>query len=165
VRRLLFAAVLLLLLPDVAAAQVDRATLTGVVRDPSNAVVANATVSVTHIATNVITRVTTDVDGTYLVLNLAPGEYLVEATTPGFQPYAQVVEVTVGSRARLAVSLAVGGVSERINVQATVPLLDTQSAVVGTTVGQHEVANLPLAIRNWDDLLFTLPGVQGDRYT
>jgi outer membrane receptor protein involved in Fe transport len=59
----------------------------------------------------------------------------------------------------------VGALTETVEVQGVTPLLDTQSAVVGTVVSQAEVSNLPLAIRNWDDLLFTLPGVQGDRYT
>ena len=40
-----------------------------------------------------------------------------------------------------------------------------QAAALGTVVSRTEIANLPLAIRNWDDLLFTIPGVQGDRYT
>jgi TonB-dependent Receptor Plug Domain len=56
-------------------------------------------------------------------------------------------------------------VTETVQVQGVTPLLDTQSPVVGSVVSQTEVANLPLAIRNWDDLLFTVPGVQGDRYT
>jgi outer membrane receptor protein involved in Fe transport len=61
--------------------------------------------------------------------------------------------------------LALGTVGETVRVEGVTPLLDTQSAVVGSVVSRDEVANLPLAIRNWDDLLFTLPGVQGDRYT
>jgi len=71
--------------------------------------------------------------------------------------------LAIGSRARLDVALVVGAVTESVTVEAAVPLLDTQSAVVGTVVSQSEIANLPLAIRNWDDRLFTLPGVQGDR--
>ena len=146
-------------------AQVDRATLTGVVRDPSNAVIPAALVKVVNIATGVDQTAVATNDGVFLVVNLASGRYLVEASATGFQTSAQTLELAVGQRARLDLSLAVGGVGETVKVEGITPLLETQSAVIGSVVSQHEVANLPLAIRNWDDLLFTVPGVQGDRYT
>jgi hypothetical protein len=165
-RRLAHAVLLLcsvLVLP--ATAQVDRATITGTVTDPSSARVGQATVSLTHLSTGVTERVSTTTDGVYRVLNLAPGTYLVEVGASGFQTLSQTIELSVGQRASLDVSLAVGGVGETVKVEGVTPLLDTQSAVVGTVVSRNEIANLPLAIRNWDDLLFTIPGVQGDRYT
>jgi outer membrane receptor protein involved in Fe transport len=148
-----------------AAAQVDRATLTGIVRDPSNAVVPAAALTVTHLATGVRHTAAATADGTFLLVNLPPGEYLVEAAAPGFQTVAQTIALAVGQRARLDLSLPVGGVGETVRVEGITPLLETQSAAVGSVVSQHEITNLPLAIRNWDDLLFTIPGVQGDRYT
>src|SRR5262245_15898397 len=66
-------------MPLVAAAQVDRATLTGVVRDPSNAAVAGATVTITHLNTGLASSVVTSDEGIYLVVNLPPGEVIVEA--------------------------------------------------------------------------------------
>ena len=44
-------------------------------------------------------------------------------------------------------------------------LINTNDATLGAVIPQMQVANLPLAIRNWDDLLALVPGVQGDRYT
>jgi outer membrane receptor protein involved in Fe transport len=155
----------LICLPALVSAQVDRATLTGVVRDPSNAVVSGATVIVTHITTGVESKVTTSDEGTYLVVNLPPGELLVEAQAAGFQKFSQTVRLEVGNRASLDLTLSVGALTETVHVEGVTPLLDTQSSVVGSVVSQAEVSNLPLAIRNWDDLLFTIPGVQGDRYT
>lgn len=146
-------------------AQVDRATLTGVVRDASSAVIPAATVKVMNIATGVAQTVTVTGNGVYLIVNLASGQYLVEAAATGFQTSSQTVELALGQRGRLDLSLPVGGVGETVTVAGVTPLLDTQSAVLGSVVSQAEVANLPLAIRNWDDLLFTVPGVQGDRYT
>jgi len=148
-----------------ASAQVDRATLTGVVRDPSNAVLPATTVTVVNTATGVEQTVTTSGEGAYLIVNLAPGPYVVTAAKAGFQTSSLSLTLSVGQRARLDLSLPLGTVGEAVTVQATAALLDTQSAVVGSVVSRNEVANLPLAIRNWDDLLFTLPGVQGDRYT
>jgi outer membrane receptor protein involved in Fe transport len=146
-------------------AQVDRATLTGIVRDPSDAVIPRAQVKVTNLATGVESTATTTDDGTYLVVNLAPGEYLVQAEAPGFQRFEQTVALELGARARLDLSLAVGSIGETVKVEGVTPLLNTESAVVGTVVDSNEVAKLPLAIRNWDDLLAMVPGVQSDRYT
>jgi outer membrane receptor protein involved in Fe transport len=163
--RLVLSALALLLVPGIAAAQIDRATLTGVVHDPSGAVVPAATIAITNDATGIRRSTTTSTDGAFLVVDLAPGAYLVETSAAGFQVHAQLVQLSTGQRARLDVSLAAGGVSETVQVQATAPLLETQAAALGTVVSRTEIANLPLAIRNWDDLLFTIPGVQGDRYT
>jgi outer membrane receptor protein involved in Fe transport len=156
---------IVLSIPSLALAQVDRATLRGTVTDPSDAVIRGATVSVTHLATGVVSAATTNDEGVYLVVNLSPGEYLVEGQANGFQKFSQTVLLEVGQRGQLDLSLPVGGIGEAVVVEGVTPLLDTSSAVVGTVVSQMEVSNLPLAIRNWDDLLFTLPGVQGDRYT
>src|SRR5215212_8862252 len=146
-------------------AQVDRATLTGIVKDPSAAVVATAKVMITSLATNSVATATTSNDGTYLVVNLAPGEYLVQVEAPGFQRFERTVALELGARSRLDVILAVGSIGETVTVSGVTPLLSTESAVVGTVVDSKEVASLPLAIRNWDDLLALVPGVQSDRYT
>ena len=62
-------------------------------------------------------------------------------------------------------SLAVGSIGETVKVEGVTPLLSTESAVLGTVVNSNEMDKLPLAIRNWDDLLAMVPGVQSDRYT
>ncbi|MBZ5557091.1 MAG: TonB-dependent receptor, partial [Acidobacteriia bacterium] len=55
--------------------------------------------------------------------------------------------------------------AETVTVAETPQLLQTTDASIGAVIPQSQVANLPLAIRNWDDLLALVPGVQGDRYT
>jgi hypothetical protein len=146
-------------------AQVDRATLTGVLKDPTDAVLRGAKVTVTSLATGVSTSVTTSNEGVYLVVNLPSGEYLVQAEATGFQRYEQTVSLELGARSRLDMSLAVGSVGETVKVEGVTPLLSTESAVLGTVVDKNEMDKLPLAIRNWDDLLAMVPGVQSDRYT
>jgi len=159
------AALLLLVMAAPAFAQVDRATLTGIVRDPSDAVIAGALVRVTNLATNSLVTTTTTAEGTYLVVNLAPGQYLLQVEAQGFQRFEQTVSLEVGARSRLDLSLAVGSVGETVTVEGVTPLLNTENAVLGTVVTRQEVDKLPLAIRNWDDLLALVPGVQSDRYT
>ena len=155
----------LLLCAVVAEAQVDRATLTGVVRDASDAVLPKARITVTSLATGASSTATTSSEGVYLVVNLTPGEYLVQAEATGFQRYEQTVSLELGARSRLDMSLPVGSIGETVTVAGVTPLLSTESAVLGTVVDSNEIDRLPLAIRNWDDLLSMVPGVQSDRYT
>ena len=96
-----------------ASAQVDRATLTGIVRDPSDAVIAKAQVTVTSLATGVVAKVTTNDNGTYLVVNLLPGEYLVQAEATGFQRFEQTVSAGDRRRARGSTSRCRSGRSAR----------------------------------------------------
>ena len=156
---------LILACASTALAQVDRATLTGIVKDPSEASIPGATVTVTNLATGIASKGTANQEGTYLVVNLAPGEYLVQAEAQGFQRFEQTVLLETGQRARLDLSLAVGSVGETVTVEGVTPLVNTETAALGTVVDRNEVSKLPLAIRNWDDLLAMVPGVQSDRYT
>jgi outer membrane receptor protein involved in Fe transport len=160
-----WALVVWLALATSAYAQVDRATLTGIVRDPTDAVINQAQVKVTSLATNAVSTATTTGEGMYLVLNLAPGEYLVQVEAQGFQRFEQTVSLSTGARARLDIALAVGSIGETVTVEGVTPLVNTENAVLGTVVNSTEVEKLPLAIRNWDDLLSLVPGVQSDRYT
>ena len=166
-RKLLNATALasMLCVAAIAHAQVDRATVTGIVKDPSDAPIPNAVVKVTSLATNSVATSTTNTDGSYLVVNLAPGTYLVQIEAPSFQRFEQTISLELGARSRLDVSLTVGPIDETVTVEGVTPLLSTESAVLGTVVDRNEVAKLPLAIRNWDDLLSLVPGVQSDRYT
>src|SRR5262245_8948171 len=157
-------AVLLLLVPA-APAQVDRATLSGVVKDTGGGVVPGATVLVTNLATNVDSQQTTTDSGSYQVVNLIPGRYRIDVELSGFKKSSQVVTLEVGQRARVDVELAVGALAETVTVTGTAQLLNTNDATLGAVIPQVQVSNLPLAIRNWDDLLALVPGVQGDRYT
>ena len=155
----------LVLSAALAHAQVDRATLTGTVTDESGGALSTATVVVTNGATKVATRVRTNNDGTYLAVNLIPGQYLIEVEAAGFQTKTDAIILQVGERGRLDVTLGVGGLAEAVTVEGARRLLNTEQAALGTVLDQNAIAKLPLAIRNWDDLLALVAGVQGDRYS
>ncbi len=148
-----------------ASAQVDRATLSGVVKDLTGAVIPNAAVSATHIATNLVSRSRTTGSGSYLIVNLASGQYRVEVEAAGFEKTEQAVILETGQRAALDFAMGVGGIAEAVTVVEGRRLLSTTQANLGAVIEQTAVAKLPLAIRNWDDLLALVPGVQGDRFT
>ena len=153
-----------LALAATASAQVDRATLSGVVKDSGGAVVPGATVTLINTATNVVATQASRDNGSYLFLNLIPSSYRLDVELAGFQKSSQTIVLEVGQRALLDVTLAVGSLAEVVTVMERTPLLNT-TAVLGTVVPQSSVANLPLAIRNWDDLLAMIPGVQANRFT
>jgi len=148
-----------------ASAQVDRATVTGTVRDDSGGVVPGATVTARNVATNVPSPSITDAQGTYSIGALIPGSYIVEVELVGFQKTNRKVDLDVGQRSRVDFTLAVGAVEQSVTVQASSPIINTEQATLGTVISSVEVAKLPLSLRNWDDLIGGAAGVQGDRYT
>src|SRR5262245_35001763 len=164
-RILVVAALLALAIPGVALAQVDRATLAGTIKDSGGAVIPGATVSVTNVATNVASQQQTTETGTYLFVNLIPGKYEIDVELSGFKKTSQIVTLEVGQRARVDATLEVGTLSETVKVTEATQILNTNDPTLGGVVPQMQVSNLPLSIRNWDDLLAPVPGVQGDRYT
>jgi Carboxypeptidase regulatory-like domain/TonB dependent receptor/TonB-dependent Receptor Plug Domain len=146
-------------------AQVDRATISGIVKDSSGGIIPGATVVATNLATGVGSQQQTTETGSYQIVNLIPGRYRIEVELSGFKKNSQVVTLEVGQRARIDVELEVGSLAETVTVAETAQLLNANDATLGAVIPQTQVANLPLAIRNWDDLLALVPGVQGDRYT
>jgi outer membrane receptor protein involved in Fe transport len=157
-------AVFLLHVPN-ALAQVDRASVSGTVRDTSDAVVPGATVTARNVATNVPSTSVTDAQGTYQILALIPGSYVVEVELVGFRKTNRKIELEIGQRSRVDFALTVGGVEQSVTVEASSPVVNTEQATLGTVISQMEVKSLPLSLRNWDDLLGLAAGVQGDRYT
>jgi hypothetical protein len=164
-KRLAALAALLLLASSPSFAQVDRATVTGIVTDKDGAVVPGASVTVTNTATNVASTDLTNTAGSYLIVNLIPGPYRVDVELTGFKKHSVTTTLEVGQRARMDARLEIGSFSETVSVEARAQLVNTSDASLGKVVSQTQVANLPLAIRNWDDILALVPGVQQDRYS
>jgi hypothetical protein len=160
----LIVSLLLVSLAGTASAQVDRATVTGVVRDETGGTLAGVAIAARSSAGSGSTAVRATGSGVYLIPSLLPGTYTIEVEASGFARQARGVVLEIGQRAQLDFVLKVG-VSEDVTVTEPTPLLNTGTAAVGHVVDQSAVANLPLAMRNWDDLLALVPGVQGDRFT
>src|SRR5207248_161080 len=78
-----------LILVGTASAQIDTATITGTVHDPSGAIVAGAQVTVTNTATNFSSTAVTNSEGLYRVQSLRPGAYKVEIAAAGFRRFIQ----------------------------------------------------------------------------
>src|SRR3954465_4701771 len=99
--RLITLIILLLVMTGLSTAQSDRATISGIVKDSTGAVISGAAVTVTNIKTNVENTATTGNQGTFTVLNLPIGEYTLQASKEGFGKYQ-----------RTGISLAISQVAQ-----------------------------------------------------
>jgi len=147
-------------------AQVNTASLTGQVTDSNGAAIANASVTVKNKATAAEKSATTDSSGYYTFASLPVGVYSVTIELQGFKRAVhEAINLEIGQKARLDTLMEVGAVSESVVVMTAPPLLTTQEATPGGVIENRMIDNLPLAGRNWDDLLGGVPGVQADRYS
>jgi len=140
-----FALCLTLIAFPAAAQTAGQGTIEGTVTDPSGAVIGNASVTATNVATNMQSLRKTSSAGFFVIAPLPPGTYSVTVTMPGFKKLVQnnIVVNALAVRS-LTLKLSVGEASQTISVTSAPPVLDTADATIGLTV-QHEMyANLPL---------------------
>src|SRR5579864_3695153 len=118
-----------LALAGVLSAQEFRATISGVVADPSGAPVPQARVIVTNTATNVATAASTNNSGVYAVPYLSSGTYQIAVTAGGFETaIRQGIALHVDDKIKLDFQLQVGAVREQITISAAAPLINTSTA-------------------------------------
>lgn len=145
-------------------AQVNTGALSGLVLDPSGASVANVTITVKSPDTGYTRVVQSASDGAYSLQNLPIGNYDLTTVGNGFAGIEERVAIEVGERTRLDLRLTIGVAGQTVEVQAGASL-SLDDASIGTVVDNETIAETPLFLRNWDDLLRTVPGVQINRYT
>jgi hypothetical protein len=149
-----------------ASAQVDTATITGLVADANGSVVPGARVVATNQGTNIAAEAVTGEDGYYTLTNLRPGLYSITVERSGFnRETLQDVRLSVGQRARLDITLKVGQVAEAVTITSEAVALQREDASLGNVVDNQRITSLPLPQRTWDDLLPQVAGTQGDPYT
>ena len=152
--RAFYAGALGLLLTVPAFAQISTAQLDGRVTDTSGGVLPGVTVTMTQAETGAVRSVVTDDSGAFLVSNLSPGPYRLEATLQGFRTYVQTgIVLQVAATPTINVSLAIGGLEESVTVEAATPLVDVRSAGVSEVVESERIVELPLQGRQVTALL------------
>ena len=135
------------------AAQVTTGTIVGTVSDPDG-VVPGAVVTIREVSKGTSDTYRTDSTGSYAALFLVPGTYAIEVNVPGFKKWQRDgVILQVNQRARVDVTLQVGGIEETTSVVATSPLLHTDSSEVGTVIEERAIKELPLNGRNFATLV------------
>jgi hypothetical protein len=149
-----------------AAAQTASTTadLTGIVRDPAKAVVPGVTVTATRLETNTQRTATTDAEGRYQILALAPGTYDVQAELSGFKPHLRRnVTLTLGALVALDFDLTMSTVTEQVVVTAEGSLVNLERTTISTVVAQEQIAGLPINVRDFISFSVIAPGAAPDR--
>jgi hypothetical protein len=143
-----------------AMAQLSTASLNGVVRDPSGAVVPKAKISLRAVDTGVVHATVSNNSGEYVFTSLTPGKYTVDASASGFgtQKVSEFL-LTVGQVGTIDFSLTVGSESTVVSVDAIAQQLEVSSANLGTVLATKQVNDLPTNGRNFTSLLALTPGV------
>jgi hypothetical protein len=136
--------------------------ITGIIKDPSDAVIPGATVSVTNEATGAKQAATTDTEGTYAFPALAVGQYDLEAQALGFllQRRTSLV-IDVNSALQVDIKLELAGQSESVTVSAEGAQLHVEKAdtQLGLTINSQRITEVPLNGRSYTDLLANQAGV------
>ena len=150
-----------LLLPSTLSAQsATTGSVSGVVTDPSGALVPQCEVELTKIDTNTTSTQATNAAGQYVFSNLRPGEYKLVVKATGFRT-ASIPNVVVEVNKTVAVDekLEVGGSTEIVEVKATAVELQTADAQIGNSISKDLISRLPTLQRNVTELINLQPGV------
>jgi hypothetical protein len=151
---------LLVMSAALASAQEVRASITGIVTDPSGAPVAGATVTVTNIAQNVSVTTKTNESGNYVTPFLAPGTYRLTVEQSGFKKFVREnIVLQALDRLRLDVQLELGALTESVTVTASVSQLQTETATRSQVLAQEIIANVPTQGRNPFQIAWAAAGV------
>lgn len=140
-------------------AQDVTATITGTVTDPSGAALAGATVKARETERGTIWTAHSNEEGIYSLLRIPIGTYEVKAEMNGFKTAVhQAITLDLNQTARVDFKMAMGQLSDTIEVTSQAPLLQADNAVVGTVVDAATNEALPLATRNYVQLTLLSPG-------
>lgn len=139
----------------------DNIVFEGVIRDSAGALIPAAKIVATHLATGVERTTVSNGEGRFRIAVSAPGNYKLKAIAVGFKDEeSREVAAVTGRTFTIDFALAVAGASEQIAVVATdTPLVDTNRTVVGDTINQRELEDLPIIDRDPLQLVFLLGGV------
>jgi len=146
------------------------AGINGVVTDATGAVVPNAKVTITNIATNVSRTTATTSVGTYYITDLIPGTYTVKIEASGFKTFvSNAVTVQTATVSTVNASVQTGAPTEVVEVNASPISLETEQPQVSTTIETEIPAEVPTLVageaRQIDHLMFLAPGTTGDTFS
>ena len=135
------------------------ATIVGTITDPSGAVVANATVTITHNETGKVYRLASNSDGQYVAPDLPIGHYNIKVEASGFKVAEQKgIVLQVGDRTRLDYQMSVGGATETITVEANEVRVQTDSGELSNVITDQQLSQIAVNGRSVYQLAALTPG-------
>jgi Carboxypeptidase regulatory-like domain len=138
-------------------------TITGLVTDPSNAVVPDATVTIQDTATKAVRTITTNSAGRYVFVDVPPGTYDITISKAGFEKVVVANDaVKIGEVSTHNVALKVGVESQTVEVQSSGTELQTLNATVGNQVSGLALESLPTIARDTSTFLTLQSGISPD---
>ncbi len=138
-------------------------SIAGTVFDASDAVVANAAITIHNVGTNAETQLTTDGSGFFKAPELPAAIYTVSVSAPGFAPFREVnVIVQVGLTTEINPHLQAAGTSTSVEVTAEAPVLNFESPDISTVLTERSLENIPLNGGRWSDMTLLTPAAVGD---
>jgi hypothetical protein len=159
--RLLLGIGLLASLSALATAQsITSGDVTGIVTDPTGAVVPGVAMTLTNVNTNVSQKTTTNSDGSYRFAFVPSGTYTLNAAASGFQPQQRPnVVVTPGQPTALSIQLTIASATQTVDVVEAAANLQTENADVSSGFNEEMIANLPNPGGDLTYIAQTAPGV------
>src|SRR5580704_18104782 len=152
--------VLTLILPAMLFAQGYFGTVSGVLTDPSGAVIQGAKVTLLDEQKGYQFTATSDSDGRYLFASIPPGTYSVTAETQGFEKTVRThIKLNVSENPAANLTMKIAGAAQTVEVQAQTSTIATEDAVTGQVIDRRLINDLPLIDRNVTELTFLTPGV------
>ena len=135
--------------------------LQGNVTDPSGAAIPKVGISLRDVATGVETHATSDDSGNYHFVSLGPSVYELMAKAPGFGNQTAKVTIYTGQVSTFNLKMSVATASTSVTVTTEAPVLDVSDSRLQTTVNTQQLQDLPVAGRNFFNLVAVAPGVTG----
>ena len=135
-------------------------SIAGSVKDPSGASISGAKLTLTNLATNAKIETVSDSNGAFQFLQLAPAEYSLIVEAVGFKKVTeQHIVVQVDQITHAEMMLEVGSVTEMVEVNSALPLLESDRSTLSNVVNSQVISNMPLNARQYLDLALVTPGV------
>ena len=145
--------------------QITSGSLRGLVQDSTGARIAGASIEARMEASASIRRTVSDSHGEFLLENLAPGEYQMTVSAPGFRTVSAKVTAAVSTVRDLTVSLSPGSVEQSVNVKAqgssiTSQPIDLANDVHQSVITSQDLETLPLPARSFANIAYLAPGTE-----
>jgi hypothetical protein len=134
-------------------------SVSGLVKDPSGALIPGVRLTLTSTATNARLTTVSNPSGEFQFLQLAPEQYTLTAEGSGFKKSTvSSVLVQVDQITHVDITLEVGSLTESVQVEAVAPLLESDKSTMSSVVDSRTIANMPLNARQYLDLALLTPG-------